>query len=236
MPGQDQQADALTERLLKIYEDAKALNYYAYRFLGKVRRDGGLKSAQYYLRPSKRATDGFQRLLDHDRLDLSVEAVVLDEPQWQRFFTQAELRTARERLDQFGYFARRAIAVVESDQLSADEFEDPALYPEGEKVQVTASAYERNPVARQKCIDHYGAKCYVCGFDYGRTYGDLGVGRIQVHHLTPFGDGSKPRETNPIADLRPVCANCHWMLHRRSPPVAIADLKHIVTTMSAAAQ
>lgn len=203
-------------------------------FSGKVRRDGGLKSAQYYLRPSKRATDGFQRLLDHDRLDLSVEAVVLDEPQWQRFFTQDELRIASERLTQFGYFARRAIALVESDQLSADEFEDPALYPEGEKVQVTVSAYERSPTARQKCIDHYGATCYVCGFDYATIYGDLGRGRIQVHHLTPFGEGSAARETNPIADLRPVCANCHWMLHRRNPPVAIAELQQIVKASRAA--
>lgn len=94
--------DPFTNRALQIYEDAKTqLGYPAYRFLGKIRRDGGLAATKYWLRPSK-ATPGFQRLLKHDRLDLSVEAVALQSP-WNRLFTATELATARDRLRHFGY-------------------------------------------------------------------------------------------------------------------------------------
>lgn len=78
------------------------LGYPAYRFLGKIRRDGGIAAAKHWLRPSKKATPGFQRLLKLGRLDLSVEAVALQSP-WNKLFTAAELATARDRLTQFGY-------------------------------------------------------------------------------------------------------------------------------------
>jgi hypothetical protein len=94
--------DSFTNRALQIYEDAKTqLDYRAYRFLGKIRRDGGLAAAKHWLRPSN-TTPGFQRLLKHGRLDLSVEAVALQLP-WNKLFTAAELATARDRLTQFGY-------------------------------------------------------------------------------------------------------------------------------------
>jgi hypothetical protein len=101
--------DPFKNRALQIYEDAKKqLGYSAYRFLGKIRRAGGLVAAKHWLRPSK-ATPGFQRLLKHGRLDSSVEAVALQSP-WNKLFTAAELETARDRLTQFGYPAQSAPA------------------------------------------------------------------------------------------------------------------------------
>ena len=220
-------SDPFTDRALKIYEDAKTqIRYVAHRFRQKIVRDGGLVAAKHWLRPSK-ATAGFQRLLDHDRLDLSVEAVAL-QPAWSALFTPAELATARERLAQFGYFTRPTTPPTPSTQLSSDELADGANYPEGDKTQITVNAYERNPEARRKCIQHYGAVCYVCGFDFADTYGDIGRGYIHVHHLTPFAGVTSPRRTDPVSDLRPVCPNCHSMLHRRNPPIPIAELKDII--------
>lgn len=221
-------AHPLTARLFKVYEDAKReLHYAAFRFLGKLRRDGGLKAAKYYLRPSKKLTQGFERLLEYDRLDLSVEAIAL-EPKWRRYFTEEELATARERLSQFGYFTRKATRSRSSGALSADELPDAATYPKGAKTSLIVSAYERNSAAREACIDHYGATCFVCGFDFEHGYGELGKGRIHVHHLTPFASRDGARETNPVVDLRPVCPNCHWMLHQRNPPIPVAELKTLV--------
>jgi hypothetical protein len=135
--------DPFTDRALKIYEDAKTqIGYVAHRFRQKIVHAGGLAAAKHWLRPSK-ATAGFQRLLDHDRLDLSVEAVAL-QPPWNKLFTPAELATARERLAQFGYFTRPATPPTPSTQLSPDELADGANYPEGAKAQITVSAYERN--------------------------------------------------------------------------------------------
>ncbi len=164
-------SDPFTDRALKIYEDAKTqIGYVAHRFRQKIVRDGGLAAAKHWLRPSK-ATAGFQRLLDHDRLDLSVEAVAL-QPPWNKLFTPAELATAHERLTQFGYFTRRDTTATPSTQISPDELADDTNYPEGAKTQITVSAYERNPEARRTCIQHYGAVCYVCGFDFADMYGE----------------------------------------------------------------
>ncbi|HXR05099.1 MAG TPA: HNH endonuclease [Verrucomicrobiae bacterium] len=219
--------DPFTKRALKIYDDAKnQIGYVAHRFRQKIVRDGGLAAAKHWLRPSK-ATSGFQRLLDHDRLDLSVEAVAL-QPPWNTLFTSAELDTARERLTRFGYFSRPTTPPTESSQLSPDELPDKFQFPEGAKSQITVSAYERNSEARKKCIEHYSSSCYVCGFDFAKVYGELGSGFIHVHHLTPFAVLGEPRLTDPVADLRPVCPNCHAMLHRRYPPIPIAELKRIV--------
>jgi hypothetical protein len=36
---------------------------------------------------------------------------------------------------------------------------------------------------------------------------------------------SEEYEIDPIKDLRPVCPNCHAMLHRRTPAYTIEELK-----------
>ena len=50
-----------------------------------------------------------------------------------------------------------------------------------------------------------------------KVYGDIGKGFIHVHHLTPLWDIRQGYEVNPVKDLRPVCPNCHAMLHRGTP-------------------
>ena len=56
-------------------------------------------------------------------------------------------------------------------------------------------------------------RCCVCGFSFRETYGDLGDKCIHAHHLDPLGHSSESRVPKP-SDFEPVCANCHWMLHR----------------------
>jgi 5-methylcytosine-specific restriction protein A len=47
-------------------------------------------------------------------------------------------------------------------------------------------------------------------------YGEGGKGFIEVHHLHPLGDNTTTeRITDPAKDLIVVCANCHWMIHRK---------------------
>ncbi len=99
-----------------------------------------------------------------------------------------------------------------------DELENPESLFEGVRKTITVNSYERNPLARTECIEHYGAQCVVCNFDFGKKYGDIGQGFIHVHHLTQLSDIKSGYEVNPIKDLRPVCPNCHAMLHRKNPP------------------
>lgn len=84
---------------------------------------------------------------------------------------------------------------------------------EGAKKQITVNRYERDPTARKKCLQKYGYKCSVCGFDFKTAYGKIGTDYIHVHHLKPLNEIKKEYKINPINDLRPVCPNCHSMLH-----------------------
>jgi len=103
--------------------------------------------------------------------------------------------------------------------------ESTELYLEGSANQVTLTKYERNPYARKACLEHYGYVCVVCGFDFERTYGVLGKEFIHVHHLKPLAHIGKEYAVDPTVDLRPVCANCHAMLHRTKAGISIADLR-----------
>lgn len=104
--------------------------------------------------------------------------------------------------------------------------EKNASYLEGKVTQVLVNRYERCKVARHTCISHYGCKCQCCGFDFERAYGALGVGFIEVHHLTPLSEISAEYKVDPIKDLVPLCANCHRILHRSG--VSFEDLKNVV--------
>ncbi len=97
---------------------------------------------------------------------------------------------------------------------------------EGAKKQITVNAYERNPKARSLCLQIYGCKCCVCGFDFKEFYGDIGIGYIEVHHIKPLNEISEEYIVNPINDLRPICPNCHSMLHKAN--TSIDTLKSIV--------
>lgn len=105
--------------------------------------------------------------------------------------------------------------------------ESPAavrLYAEGKVKTVTTKTYDRSPYARQACIEHYGYNCVVCKFNFEKAYGDIGRGYIEVHHLRQIADVGEEYLVDPVKDLRPVCANCHRILHKCRPPLAIEDL------------
>ena len=59
-------------------------------------------------------------------------------------------------------------------------------------------------------------------------YGELGRDYIHVHHLKPLADIKDEYELDAVKDLRPVCPNCHSMLHRRTPALSIEELTELV--------
>lgn len=91
-----------------------------------------------------------------------------------------------------------------TEQVSNDE-----LYVEGAVREVSVNAYERSAGARQACVEHWGTRCCVCRFDFEAVYGELG-GEYEV---------------DPINDLRPICPNCHAMIHRQEPPLSVEELR-----------
>ena len=53
------------------------------------------------------------------------------------------------------------------------------------------------------------------------TYGTVAEQLIHVHHLKPLHEIEAGYEVDPIKDLRPVCPNCHAVIHRHKPPYTI---------------
>lgn len=113
-------------------------------------------------------------------------------------------------------------------QLYPDEIRGGGKYEEGAKTQVTVNRYERDPSARQKCIEHWGLTCRACTFDFERAYGPHGAGFIHVHHLKPLHEIGQRYQVDPINDLIPVCPNCHSMIHRRTPALTIEELQALI--------
>lgn len=111
----------------------------------------------------------------------------------------------------------------------AEEVNPSEIFREGAIRQISVNAYERDPKARQKCISHYGTSCFVCGFNFGKIFGELGEGFIHVHHLKPLSQIGTEYEVDPVKDLRPVCPNCHAMIHRKSPPLSIDEIKSLIS-------
>jgi hypothetical protein len=120
------------------------------------------------------------------------------------------------------------VSDIRVDNIYPDETNPGEVFREGMVRQVLVNAYERDPKARQKCIDYYGESCSVCCFNFGDSFGDLGKGFIHVHHLRPLSEIAEEYEIDPIKDLRPVCPNCHAMLHRCSPPLGLNELQQLL--------
>ena len=116
--------------------------------------------------------------------------------------------------------------------LLPEEVDTSQKFTEGALKTVTINAYERNKKARQVCIEYYGTTCVVCGMSFEKKYGEIGKGFIHVHHIKPLGTIGARYKVDPIKDLRPVCPNCHAMLHMRKPPYEVDELKAMLKDIS----
>ena len=56
-------------------------------------------------------------------------------------------------------------------------------------------------------------KCEACDFDFEKTYGQMGKGYIECHHLIPLSNFQVNKETK-LDDLALLCSNCHRMIHK----------------------
>ncbi|EJK2417441.1 HNH endonuclease [Vibrio cholerae] len=115
--------------------------------------------------------------------------------------------------------------VIHPERLFPEESEK---HIEGASISVKVNRFERNLQARLACIAHHGVTCAVCRINFGEVYGDIGVGFIHVHHVTPLSEIKQEYSVDPIKDLVPVCPNCHAMLHRKIPPYTVSELKEII--------
>lgn len=115
-----------------------------------------------------------------------------------------------------------AIALVGTEEEDAVEG-----VAEGAAVQYLATRYERRKLNRDACIRIHGTVCAGCGFSFGKFYGDLAEGYIEVHHIEPLALSGEV-VIDPETDLVPLCSNCHSVVHRLSPPMPIDHLRAMI--------
>lgn len=93
--------------MLDVYHRAKSeAGYNATRFLSMVSDQGGYEAARILLHAAN-VSDGYSALWERKRLDLTVEAVIL-ESEWHDLFSEAERKIARERLTAYGYHLKES--------------------------------------------------------------------------------------------------------------------------------
>jgi 5-methylcytosine-specific restriction enzyme A len=114
------------------------------------------------------------------------------------------------------------------DHMLPEEVPSSVDYFEGTVRQVLVNAYERNQEARKQCLVHYGTRCFICNFDFEAVYGPNGKDYIHVHHLRPLSGIGAQYVVDPINDLRPVCPNCHAMIHRHTQAYGIEDVQVMI--------
>jgi len=172
----------------------------------------------YRLEEMKNFTDGEPyeyRIKVNWFLDLSEKPITLAELKERLFIPTSAVKKIKEKRKEV---ARIIGELRRENSHLPEEIEQPEKYVEGACRKISVNAYERNPEARRRCIEHYGAKCCICDISFGAEYGDEAEGYIHVHHIIPLSEIGKDYIVDPIRDLRPVCPNCHVVIHlgRRS--------------------
>jgi 5-methylcytosine-specific restriction protein A len=118
---------------------------------------------------------------------------------------------------------------IQPKNISYYEFEeDEKYYLEGKAQQVFVNIYERDKVAREKCLEHYGYKCFACGLLLSNIYGKIAEKFIHVHHLIELSKIKIEYNVDPIKDLRPLCPNCHAIIHREKTTLTIDDIINLI--------
>ena len=86
-----------------IYKRAKyEAKYNATRYLQMLDEEGGVETAHILINTST-VSDGYTALWERGRLDLTVEALIWDNPEYHELFTEDELRNAKKRLIDYQY-------------------------------------------------------------------------------------------------------------------------------------
>jgi 5-methylcytosine-specific restriction protein A len=111
----------LTDLVARIKNET---NYTPSEFLNMLHKDGAIITAKTLIRPGSRESDGYKKLWEKGRLDLTVELVAL-QPQWQYLFTGDELKNAQKRLRNYKYDQIPEIVGDNGDSTGSDSARQP---------------------------------------------------------------------------------------------------------------
>lgn len=175
------------------------------------------------------ATDYFLNHIYQDNGKLALRNALISVEKHLKYYEslgKGKLNGIRQIYEEYSKLLDNDIDIPEEIRLYPEEEEN--IYKEGKAKQVYVNIYERDRNAREKCIEHYGHKCFVCGILLEDKYGDIGKDFIHVHHIKELSTIKEEYTVDPINDLRPLCPNCHAMIHRKVPAYSIEELKELI--------
>lgn len=131
-----------------------------------------------------------------------------------------------------GFTAKQRETVIEND------FKNLVI-EEGYLMPVSKSEKrKRSRLLTKLAREHYAKDgtihCHGCNFAFNAFYGTSAKGYIEIHHLKPISTYDQNNVTKSLVtaleDVRPLCANCHRMIHRDpSHVLSIAELRQLVS-------
>lgn len=138
------------------------------------------------------------------------------------------------------YLRARGHIVIDDRDMAILKVQDESAelaFPEGAEKYVLHRRKERDTkmarLAKENRLADVGSlRCDVCGFDFEKTYGELGEGYIEAHHVIPVSELA-PNAMSKVSDLALVCANCHRMLHRGKSTLSIEELREKIAQQRA---
>jgi hypothetical protein len=100
MPSLEQE---FTQAMFDIYRRAKVeAGYNASIFFQMISDRGGVRTAKALIN-APRPSEGYTHLYERGHLEITVEAVVVENPKWHVLFTPEEIARARKRLKDYRY-------------------------------------------------------------------------------------------------------------------------------------
>lgn len=198
-----------------------AFKHHRFGGYGTLRSKLSCGGKRLSVRPNEGKSEVFREILDCDWTDLgeSERAFIKCDDLKKRGFkvdllrglcvAPTDARTFREVKRRIDEERRRASQTRDLESIVGEE---------GRKKGRLGNYYERKPKLRNAAIRLHGEDCMVCGFNFGRRYGERGEGFIEVHHLKPIAARGRTR-VHPKKDMIVICSNCHRMIHRRRDDV-----------------
>lgn len=205
--------------LKKIGVTPTSVNFYMYTYISMI--EGRIYKGTINATATRYYLDKIYETKGLEILKNALQALSLHIDYYKKA-SKANVKTQKMILDEF-----TKKYSFEFDEYFEEELESENLL-EGLTKQIIVNVYERNPIARKRCIEHYGAKCFICTFNFEKKYGQIGEGFIHVHHLKELSSIKEEYEIDHEKDLIPVCPNCHAMLHKKKPPYTPDELREII--------
>jgi 5-methylcytosine-specific restriction protein A len=118
---------------------------------------------------------------------------------------------------------------IEVSKIENDETRETDSVKEGQVLYKLHKVRERDrkiiEAKKKKVLKEKGElKCEACDFDFEITYGELGKGYIECHHIIPLSNFQVNKETT-LDDLALLCSNCHRMIHKDLSISTIKEFK-----------